>query len=1665
MLPHARHGIYSISGQLQPNTDVNKKFDIYHSARSVKQIAGFFEGQQNKGRDNDSTKASTQLEREVFQVLGDLDQKLAQEQSHNQTVRTSRLSGYNHGRQYGKEGSLHSTSEPKKMYSSLSSHNGRKTPSLEETHTTYATYQPRNFYEMYSNRQRSASKPEASKKNFHQKSPSLFSSVINTSSRSSPSFSSSSLHLSSPGVDLERTRPHKSKRMPVMSIKWNNAYNSGKPAETGRPFRAQSALDLTNLGRSSFHSRVFDLYKYKKTPKVPESTSDQGSSNNTNTNTSSVNNAGNRATGYYKTDSPDLGPEVKQTICYERYGDGEYKENSLNKNEMSKTVENLSSNDKETEPMEVESDLSEELNTSATDHLHDETEASSDLYNLSLQTKDFSTKTDVIIEECKMEVDHEHSDIQNKDIPIDFTFQDPTPLEVSSSYTSESEILDVSAQNVFPYSSKTSSSISVDHDASTQEECFTQQREKPDGNRSLDPIKLSSSYESRKSYKIDPPPYMGFKSSKVNDRENALTYKRSSLFNNTTDIRGRFAWMNRRRGSNDNHKGFQSDTLKFKTRNASSLPDLIDQDSDILDNHADVTFVNKSCENFLDFGATNDVCQTKSLKMSDDLENNLKSEKPGVQNTNQPKTLGSRIFQYLQRPYMSSYGRAKEGILKKLDQKTSYPTGSYLAERLTDKQSKYNHTKGFTSDTLKYKKRNSSSLPDLIDQDSDVFGNDPKTILQKNSWEHDGSYQTSAVPKTESSRIPEERKELYMDSSTRYGHSHVRDTIRQPRKSGLSTWQSLQKLPIFPYGSQLDRTLIETEKKTADSEVANQADTLTKNKIENFLNLETAPFSHVHTQPVNVKSVNRCQYNGQSGSDSNNNNNSRLVEGIPVYNKDDGSKVKSEYVHPKQDHPKTENVRVLNRDTFTKPNLTELYRRDVVSWSNQKSTDQVHQEGESERNLNQTLMYQLDQEANDKVNDYIEPPKVRDPKFPTSQTVKDVEQDNLSKIVYQPTTYNKSTKLLKDHLFVAPKPFTRNIPINVIHTSSPEDNQTPTYQEGEDFEDLASQEGLHLHETYTCEQVVKNTEIYGSLTDDSYTEVDKIEYRKVVSIYYSLPRKFSKTTSDLTKNNLKNADKTLAKNSAPSVLLHKISRRYKEEPDASRQSSEETLITETVHRDKVEDVPCKEHILDFNIVPLESNFMKNSSRTDSEEENDLASRFSTLLISDNEDNYTSKEEPMNKNSRPHPRYSSNTYYYTLPNKKSSLQDLERNVLERDIAMARDRVNIYTSSWNMEPSPPESQDVFVSPTFSYDNLNHSPGYDFMHFHENNKRDYNSNNSFARDGGLSKKSSLDEGLFLREDLPSIYKAKSFKDSNQPKSYNTEDVSPHMESNTSPQTDYNSSAFIKNNDLNRIRPSYCSEFVQKKMKPINAKKFSFSDHVSQERVNPRHASSHGDDADSPSVFYSPNENYPSHVNKYFGQESPKISRNDANSNLYRSKSMKLLNTEGRENIMDSNRKSDGSFSSKSCGGTLRGKSPYSVDTWNRRFSEELLDENDNWPEETCERKPVFTSKSLDYGIFGKEQQEAILNNVKRSLTEGRLWRPSFLKNPVALRTEEYCTSQELNPVGQAPDDGSSQGPHFKKPLNIYEGEPVVSSESDIETTTDDEYYLDGNDKESEL
>ncbi|XP_018411736.1 PREDICTED: exophilin-5 [Nanorana parkeri] len=397
-----RYNIFSTLNRPPPSTEpVKKKFEIYHSGRSVKQIASFFEGHQKKT--NQNIPSDVQLQREAFQVLGDLDQKLAQEQSCSHPPRNKISSTYQHGNVNSKESSCRNPSDTRKEYSTLSSRDERRTVSLEEAHSTHATYQPRRFNEIYSVTHHSESKTEACSKDIYARS--LCSDLGSKSPSIAPisgKFSSSSLHLPSESLEHERSRQLKPRRIPITSIRWNKSASS-QPEVSGRPFRTQSALDLTYAGNTSQQNRIFDLYKYGNSNKVSPSGSNDFHKVNYQNNltcTTYQNSSNKCSTGYYKTDSCGLKSITKfptQTNCH---WEEENKENSLKLNKVTSQPPSYAGtkSEKNTEHMEVLNEYPSQDNIC---NIMDQTEDciftgnKSDPHDLNLQTKNISAKSDI----------------------------------------------------------------------------------------------------------------------------------------------------------------------------------------------------------------------------------------------------------------------------------------------------------------------------------------------------------------------------------------------------------------------------------------------------------------------------------------------------------------------------------------------------------------------------------------------------------------------------------------------------------------------------------------------------------------------------------------------------------------------------------------------------------------------------------------------------------------------------------------------------------------------------------------------------------------------------------------------------------------------------------------------------------------------------------------------------------------------------------------------------------------------------------------------------------------------------------------------------------------------------------------------------------------------
>ncbi|KAG8452939.1 hypothetical protein GDO86_004659 [Hymenochirus boettgeri] len=406
-------------------------------------------------------------------------------------------------------------------------------------------------------------------------------------------------------------------------------------------------------------------------------------------------------------------------------------------------------------------------------------------------------------------------------------------------------------------------------------------------------------------------------------------------------------------------------------------------------------------------------------------------------------------------------------------------------------------------------------------------------------------------------------------------------------------------------------------------------------------------------------------------------------------------------------------------------------------------------------------------------------------------------------------------------------------------------------------------------------------------------------------------------------------------------------------------------------------------------------------------------------------------------------------YYTLPSRKAHCSEFGRTVA-KDVDLPDDGHHICSPNQTLHQTYPD----------------HSLPSDFQNENLNNSYTDNINNLYNRDNLVYNTKNT---RIMGDNLPSLCQSRN--------------VDFHLQRSPNIKNNLRSPIIepLGHNQeiLDQRKPNYSPPHAHSKMQSHGDKKrFTFSfDNNEQGKMSSlpctgqfESSSSVPDVTDYPYLFYSMNEPHQDPLDKQV-QDWDNLTGNN-NSNLYRSRSLKFLNNEEEHDLMQRSKKNNRDYSSKSTGGILSRKSPSGFQTVDetkheRSLSCDLLtDENDNCknPETGSTNRRVYTSKSLDYGIFGKEQQMAFLNTVKKALTEGRLWRPCFLKNPGFLRSEgrNYSSSQSAS---YSSDGNASQTPSPTGFLNIYEDEVIICSDAETDTTTDDEYYLEAIDKETEL
>ncbi|XP_053564518.1 exophilin-5 isoform X2 [Bombina bombina] len=1756
-----RHGIFSTNNEIPSNTEEKKKFGIYQSSR-VKQLVSLFEPRQKK--EDESGPANAQLQKEVYQVLGDLDQKLAQE--HGQQLRTiRRTANYIPGSHDENKASFNKIPEARKGHTRNSySQDEYRTVPLEGTHKTHATYQPRKFYDMYFNRHRTTSKQQ---KNEFEKSPSWCSalgskSISPSTATSSGSFSSSSLQYPSLGrqndFSFERTNQQMPKRTPISSIKWENQSSAGNIDNHNKPFRTQSAMDLTKLDSSSQQNRMYSLYKNKN------SYIDSGSNTNdyhrTNyKNDSFLKNSIHNAFRSSKSHSFDLTDDGYSPSFNE-----ENKENTLTKMESSF---GFSSNKyyQQVEPMEISGEIEHQVpliqnasnhntNTALTKNFEKgsvpcfqiQSENNNVTANSSEKQRNADNTTDrnqdSLMQNTLSSVHLNFScETKNIDKPmqVDFALKDQSKFEIDRAdvpnvcFQSTDFVPNLSSLNHTQQNASSSRSIHIKNDLPSHASEKSQQTD--NSNKDGDTLFSRSK-------------------PKVYDFKNSFNTKTSHGLQSSSipDNQGQFVCSNIRDKKTKANKMLCSDMLRDQSNTSSSLPDL----------------------------SNLRIFATNKRKVKNYTEKN-----------------GSTVTQ----GHILSTAIEKQNDNKTL---SIYPVhATYGVDNLnTPFDVSYNVTNHKELEMHFEKTIESKEIVPFSDGTMDIDTNTPKHLIEDNPKDCDMGVLNNHMYNLTTT--------IDYTNNNRQSITLLETSHEQCKDYYVAITDTIQSLRVS----------------------VNPSVTETANDLECSYIAHAKPLVENHSKPTTHEKKSQIKQSLYDHLDTDITYQSDLS--IP-FQKGSGLITSRENNEEEHSHIKPLNENDFKSDFVNSPFQISNYvmpKTCIVPLSTGEKQDTT--DCPSEPYVNQNLILDVHKYTHTMSSGSVDSSATtRLSTAPVAKLVEEHFQTHSSNQSAIPSSKpNKSINLLKEHLLLAPEPYKTYTSIkNIIE---PQWNVPESFKEevqSVDKPDSPISKVLNVAEEHNTENktvqshnmhhsTITRTHVYEkSSTSSKMPDSDTIEYHKFVSIYCSLPRKYSKPPIAFSENNMRNIDMTLENSKAPSALLEKNrSMEYKENilKTLSPQTPETVTKNEFISESTAH---AKSRSSSFPITSLQTNLSKKSHRVLSNEDiispvNDLVDMFGSLKIAERKSSYNQTFTDLNtqKNYTNEDRYTGyNNYndlespakhklnfYCTLPNRKSNLKYYGKSPPERDVTNAYERP-IYSPPGNVNfisqgskklspsksfgndnlsnspiydltspkftpygndtlrnspiydfmhsklpPSKPFENDnlsnspsyEFPSPkfpqskTFGNNNLSNSPSYDFpspkfpqaKQFGNNNPSNspsfdftsskFPASKPFGNDN-LSNSPSFDftsPTFFENEDEPNsinsfimrdttllrqhsndgstiplqkcIPHSKSFKDFSSHGQYNNIDylVSPYNNYSLEPLVHNQSNVTKVNEMLNRTKPSVFSKYNQNDINTQrNARQYTFSfDNSNQREFNSlRRKSSRcspkmSDDPDSPPMYYSTNPSHSNPLDKsFYGCGSPVGYSEPTGSPLYRSKSLKVLNFEEKQDCMDFRCKNDQQFSSKSYGGKLSTRSPSSCKgssntNYSRRFSSEnIIDENENWPSTETSKKPVYTSKSLDYGIFGKEQQEAFLKNIKRTLTEGRLWRPSFLKYPGVLRNEDNLSSGDCQVINSSSQLSMLQEPTSKMPLNIYNDRNTICSDSDNDTTTDDEYYLDENDKESEL
>eukprot|EP00079_Xenopus_tropicalis_P010276 XP_002934985.1 PREDICTED: exophilin-5 isoform X1 [Xenopus tropicalis] len=1535
-----------------------KKAEFFHSTRSVRQTIKFFETIGKKTKEHKVPLTHAEIEKEAFEVLGELDKKLAQEKG--QQAKNNRSATSLWSDSHPKDGgSLHNMPKPRTECSTLYFQEKPQTVSISEGYRTCATYL--------------APRHQLSQNNKVEKSPSLCSAVSSKAPSSAPSagtFSAKSLPplmIEKNSPEQQKNRFHKPRRPPISSVNWNMVPTLDHSEKHHSVFRTQSDMDLTNP------NRMYELYRNRNSHREPEF----NKVNTTNVNAEVFHNKNilsevqKTHNGLFRTQSDlDLSSHndsSKQNRIYKLYKfKNKFRLNNNDSNNAN-SVKTLKSNCQVSPTGVHKSDSSVSISgkniEEGGNRVWEQEDKENAFKSTEMEPKHFPVPSSKKYHRKPMETEcgdkgtkHSTRSIRQSNLAIEATLNTngsnkhkiPCDMQANTAKVIQ-EDLTVGSER-----SKTSKELSLDetdsaishlaHNIQEQKQLGLPLSDKPECD-----MKVNARQESIEPKSLPLPEVLNvvpqsrmqhntLHSGATHTNKEATSFINLNIDTNFTEpVRKTITPENthaievfRNCAAQDykhedqmiggNIYGFHSDALRTQIRNSSSLPDLSD------------------------------------WREKDTIPTHLKSTDFNLGNIHFSINLGTASINRSEKP--------KEPLLST---NISRDNIQAVSDMTCGKQEK---------------------CPTVTSQRLAQLAVQSCNVTTKSTTEQ-----------SEGMRTVSHTRDPLQEEMPRTIHQNELNNIQ---KRGQGHSESSVKGIIMDFGQKKADNNNNRQSRIAESSHNLMTQDRTSNHITNGRQFDMGPgkgvLEQTHPQIHSALVTNDYQ----------------------IFNSQDNNGKKKESLYSK-------GIVQSRRGTPSSANGVPLSFQTITSGQSSNTENLAKPEIKTKSNFNQNLINNVHNKY--AITEGVHPAKLSESSVmsPFYNQSEDLPDDICNMSISPPITRN--VNLVKQHLTPSPEVFRQNITSQSFCSATSVGVNSVT---------TCSTNYPNSCTSFSFSTVFENTKVYNN-RGYVLSDIEKTEYHKLVTVYNSLPHQ---DEVGLFPEDIRNKVQALEFNRTSSDQLENIIPSCDEFDERSSYPQQDMWEPSSPYN--IEHIPLKQGLMSF-----------------SDEESlsyDIEDRLTDLPLSQGHPSHFHSGSPTKHKW---------DFYYTLPSRRSHQRDFGKRLQKHSNLHCEN--NIYSPD-KAEPPIQTSPDHSFDPNFWKDNLDYSPTLLASYEKDNINNLINSDNLIR-----NQNASHCKGVPQDKKLSPL-NSKETKVFNPTKlKYSKISSSPSIEPLMQNQANFSKVSEM----LHRNKPPYCPEYIQNKMKALtDTRRFlyscddtgppenEFSSLPSMEQFDS--STRMNDGTNSPYVFYSMNDKYQNPLDPQLQEWGDQT--NNQHSNLHRSKSLKGLNVGDKHEL--TKQKTDRRYSSKSTGGMLSNVRPSVCkdvhDTkYNRQLSHDLIrDENHNCPSTTTSypHKPVYTSKSLDYGIFGEEQQKAFLDNVKRALTEGRLWRPCFLKNPGFLRSDAHQHRNSQGPRYHS--DGDS--PYLLCPqgfLNIYEDEAVNRSDPETDTTTDDEYYLDDLDRETEL